>query len=84
MSQERISASRTWLFIIGTLQALQEARDKAEGAAAAVAKAESELAALEVAVPKAEMEVRALLQRAQDLKDRLAELKSAAKVSESH
>ena len=83
-AQGRILALRAWLFISGTLQALQEARDRAESAAAAVATADSELAALEVAVPKAEMEVRALLERALDLKDRLAELKNAAKVTESH
>jgi len=64
------------------LQALDQTRAKAEAATAAADKAEKAVASLEVDIPKAEMEVKAQQQRADDLKDRLAELRSNTQVTD--
>ena len=61
------------------VQALTDARQRAERATAAAAAAEKKLAALEVGIPKACMEAESQRQLAQDLRARLAQLKAATK-----
>ena len=63
------------------MQALAEARERAQGASAAAAAAEKKLAGLQVAIPKARMEAEAQRHNAQDLRARLSQLKAATKVS---
>ena len=63
------------------MQALAEARERAQGASAAAAAAEKKLAGLQVAIPKARMEAEAQRHKAQDLRARLSQLKAATKVS---
>ena len=63
------------------MQALAEARERAQGASAAAAAAEKKLVGLQVAIPKARMEAEAQRQKAQDLRARLSQLKAATKVS---
>ena len=65
---------------ISSLQALDETRAKTEAAAAAAMKAQKAVAGLEVGIPKADMEIKAQQQRAADLQERLAELRSNAQV----
>ena len=60
-------------------QALQEARADAAEAGAALKAAERQLAELETGALKARMEAGSLRARAQDLADRLAELRTATK-----
>ncbi len=61
------------------VQALEKARTDAAEAGAAVKAAERQLAELERGVVKARMEAKSLRERAQDLADRLSELRAATK-----
>jgi hypothetical protein len=61
------------------VQALADARQRAERATAAAASAEKKLAALEVGIPKARMEAESQRQLAQDLRARMAQLRAATK-----
>jgi ribosome maturation protein Sdo1 len=63
------------------LQALEQSRAQVDAATTAAAKAEKAVASLEIDIPKAEMEVKAQQQRANDLQERLAELRSNTQVS---
>ena len=62
------------------MQALSEARQRADRATKAAAAAEGKLAALEVGIPKARMEAESQRQLAKDLSARLTQLKAATKV----
>ena len=62
------------------LQALEKARADATEAGAALKAAERQLAELETAALRARMEAGSLRARAQDLADRLAQLRAATKV----
>lgn len=61
------------------VQALADARQRAERATAAAALAEKKLAALEVGIPKARMEAESQRQLAQDLRARMAQFRAATK-----
>ena len=61
------------------MQALEKARSDAAEAGAAVKAAERQLAELERGVVKARMEAKSLRERAQDLAERLTELRAATK-----
>ena len=65
------------------MQALAEARERAQSASAAAASAEKKLAGLQVAIPKARMEAEAQRHKAQDLQAQLSQLKAATKVRSS-
>ncbi len=62
------------------IQALSEARHRAERAAAMAAAAEKALAGLETGIPKARMEAAAQRAKADDLAARLGSLRAATQV----
>lgn len=62
-------------------QALNEARQRAERAAATAAAAEKALAGLETGIPKARMEAAAQRAKADDLAARLGSLRAATQAS---